>query len=69
MDHVSCWLTEKGERLLVCEPYPLHTTELLDLAQTAERFGLEVEVHGDGPYGYGTIAIELTPRAQAAHRA
>ena len=64
MDHVSGW-TKPGARLLLCQPYHLSATALLDLARAAEHFGLDISIHGCGWYGFGTVAIELTPAARS----
>ncbi len=61
-DHAGYWKDDKGGRLMVCEPYQLTTDDLLDLAATVKEFDLTVSVHGRGPYGHGTVAIELRPR-------
>lgn len=63
MDHVSGWLGPNGERLLLCQPYWL--TDIVSLVAACEQFNLKAEVHGNGWYGHGTVAIELTPQLLA----
>jgi hypothetical protein len=64
MDHVTGWTKNGKPALLLCQPHHLHQWMLRDIADAAERFGLKVAIHGDGWYGYGTIAIELTPKSE-----
>jgi hypothetical protein len=56
MDHVSGWLTPDGERLLLCQPYHLEPSTLVDACR---HFGLRADISGAGWYGHGTVAIEL----------
>jgi hypothetical protein len=60
MDHVTGWTKDGKAALLLCQPYALRTDDIRDLMATAARFELDVTVHGDGWYGNGTVAIELT---------
>jgi hypothetical protein len=62
MDHVTGWTKDGAAALLLCQPYQMSPEDLRDLMQTADRFGIEAWVHGDGWYGNGTVAIELTVR-------
>lgn len=64
MDHTTGWRAKDGKHLLLCQPYQLGARDLRDMAQAAERFDLHIEIHGNGWYGNGTIAIELTRRDQ-----
>jgi hypothetical protein len=59
MDHVSGW-TKAGERILLCQPYWFD--DFASLVEACEKFNLVAEVHGDGWYGHGTVAIELRPK-------
>ena len=46
---------------MMCEPYNLDESDLFDLVMTGWRYDLDIAIHGHGPYGHGTVAIELTP--------
>jgi hypothetical protein len=62
MDHISGW-TKGDERMLLCQPYELY--DFVSLIDACEKFNLAATVHGNGWYGYGTIAIELRPKGNS----
>jgi hypothetical protein len=60
MDHVTGWIASNGKRLLLCQPYALSEQSLQNLIEATTAFNLDAKIDGDGWYGFGTIAIELT---------
>jgi hypothetical protein len=67
MDHVTGWIDKDGNRLLLCQPSMGFGGEgLQSLLDAANVFNLDMRITGEGWYGFGTIAIELTPVAAKA---
>lgn len=61
LDHITGWTRHGVPYMLLCQPYHLSARSLQHLAACAALHGLNIEINGDGWYGSGTIAIELTP--------
>jgi hypothetical protein len=60
MDHISGYISDRGKRILLCQPQELYDFDSLTAA--CKQFDLQAVVHGDGWYGYATICIELRNR-------
>ena len=64
MDHVTCWNRNGVAALLLAQPYQVTDDDHTDLADIANRFGLDVLLDTPGWYGHGTTAVQLRqPRA------
>ena len=66
MDHVTGWTRNGQPAVLLCQPY--HVEDIVDLAHTTNKWGLEIRIHGAGWYGHDSVCIEIW-NSQAAYRA
>jgi hypothetical protein len=65
MDHVTGWTRNGKPTFLLCQPYELYPHDLKNIIEEAERFGVNVRIHGGGWYGFGTVAIVFSLKKQS----
>ena len=58
-DHLSGYIDEEGERVLLCQPYQIFTRDMRSIRSVCEVYGLTAVIHGRGWYGHGTVTIEI----------